>query len=383
MRKIVIIGWYGTETIGDRAILAGLFDLLRESSAAGGFEVALGSMYPFFTRRTLSEDLPFLRLCAGNPQLDVTLFDVQQPQELDAAIRRCDALVMGGGPLMGFPSLFMVEYAFARARRLGKRTLVLGCGVGPMRRRIYEQSLLGIIRRADATVLRDETSRLEYERIAGSAATRCASAIDPAVFAALRYVAANPTPGKEDLAVACLRDFPEEYKMRRQIDAQAINRAVADAVRRLCAGRKTLLLPMHCFGVGDDDRCFLNRLCREAANPAMAVQNDPLTLCQTMEQLRRARLCIGMRFHSVVLQTVLNGRNLVLDYTDPATGKIGSFLRQLGLEDRYRRRYFALQGGVVPDLLLPGELEEDPVEVSTAALTRYRAVYLDALNTLT
>lgn len=26
--KITIIGWYGTETIGDRAILAGLFSFL-------------------------------------------------------------------------------------------------------------------------------------------------------------------------------------------------------------------------------------------------------------------------------------------------------------------------------------------------------------------
>ena len=374
MRKIAIIGWYGTETIGDRAILAGLLSLFGESFT-DGFEVSLGSMYPFYTRRTLSEDLPFLRLCAGNPQLDVPIFDVQKPQELNAAIRRCDLLVMGGGPLMGMPSLFMVEYAFARARKLGKRTLVLGCGVGPMRRKIYERSLVNIVRRADATVFRDEASRAEYERISGRE-SRCKSAIDPAVFAAIRYAQSCAAPEKDDAVVACLRSFPEEYRVGRHVSAQAVNCAVKDAVSRLCAGRKTLLLPMHCFGVGGDDRYFLNRLCRELQNPGVTVQNEPLTLCQTLERFRCADLCIGMRFHAVVLQTVLNGRNLILDYTDPAKGKIAGFIRQAGGEACYRSRYMALQDLAAP----PPTPDSCTFTPDPNRINHYKNLYLTMVN---
>ncbi|MDR0567334.1 MAG: polysaccharide pyruvyl transferase family protein [Prevotellaceae bacterium] len=375
MARIAIVGWYGTETTGDRAILAGLLSLFGESFT-DGFEVSLGSMYPFYTRRTQSEDLPFLRLCAGNPQLDVPIFDVQKPQELNAAIRRCDLLVMGGGPLMGMPSLFMVEYAFARARQLRRRTLVLGCGVGPMRRKIYERSLAAILRAADGCILRDRLSLDECTRIAGAAAAAATAAIDPAVFAAIRYAQASPAPEKDDAVVACLRSFPEEYSVGRHVSAQAVNCAVKDAVSRLCAGRKTLLLPMHCFGVGGDDRYFLNHLCRELQNPGVTVQNEPLTLCQTLERFRCADLCIGMRFHAVVLQTVLNGRNLILDYTDPAKGKIAGFIRQIGGEERYRSRYMALQESPAA----PPRFDGEPFVLDAAVVTRYRETYLDALS---
>ena len=43
--KITIIGWYGTETIGDRAILAGLISIFNQ--AYDEFEVKLGSLNPF------------------------------------------------------------------------------------------------------------------------------------------------------------------------------------------------------------------------------------------------------------------------------------------------------------------------------------------------
>ena len=42
MTKIVIIGWYGTETIGDRAILAGLLHLFAETYSS--LEVSIGSL---------------------------------------------------------------------------------------------------------------------------------------------------------------------------------------------------------------------------------------------------------------------------------------------------------------------------------------------------
>jgi polysaccharide pyruvyl transferase WcaK-like protein len=54
--NITIIGWYGTETVGDRGILAGILDIINISEVDNIF---LGSLYPFFTERTLSEDYYF------------------------------------------------------------------------------------------------------------------------------------------------------------------------------------------------------------------------------------------------------------------------------------------------------------------------------------
>ncbi len=53
-KQIVITGWYGTETVGDKAILAQIMERYR---AEYGPDVALtiSSIHPFVTRRTLYE----------------------------------------------------------------------------------------------------------------------------------------------------------------------------------------------------------------------------------------------------------------------------------------------------------------------------------------
>ena len=57
MKTIMIIGWYGTETIGDRAILASLFKNLFELNK--NIKLIIGSIYPFHTQLTLIEDNNF------------------------------------------------------------------------------------------------------------------------------------------------------------------------------------------------------------------------------------------------------------------------------------------------------------------------------------
>ena len=60
-----------------------------------------------------------------------------------------------------------------------------------------------------------------------------------------------------------------------------------------------------------------------------------------MNIYRNACLCIGMRFHAVLMQTILNGNNIILDYTDPKRGKIIELMRQLDIEDVYKDRYLS------------------------------------------
>ena len=73
------------------------------------------------------------------------------------------------------------------------------------------------------------------------------------------------------------------------------------------------------------------------------VQNEPLSLSETMLSFYRAELNIGMRFHSVVLQTILNGNNIILDYTEPNKGKIYGFLKDIDEINFYKDRYWVLQ----------------------------------------
>ena len=345
MVKIAIIGWYGTETIGDRAILAGILSILNK--VYGVYDVKLGSIYPFFTERTLLEDSEFYRKCANNGIGELYLFDSQNSEVLDAVIKWCDILVMGGGPLMGMWSLYMIEYAFAKAKRLRKHTLVLGCGVGPMIAKRYERSLIHIIGKADITIFRDEISVREYRRIAGKHSKEVLSSIDPAVFAAQRYKSLHAiSEKKKDMnIVACVRDFPMEYRINDEINGKEINEKVFQILmdRKVKSGKRLLFLPMHYFTIGGDDRRWMNKLKYRIDDEDVVVQNTPLSLEGTLQILAESSECVGMRFHSIVLQTILNGNNIVLNYTHPDKGKIVGFLKQIGAYESYQKSFINLQ----------------------------------------
>ncbi len=376
MVKITVIGWYGTETIGDRAIFAGLLSLFSQTYQE--YEIKWGSIYPFFTERTLQEDYVFYNYCAKR-EVKIEIFDTQNKRALDQAIKSSDILVMGGGPLMGIPSMFMVEYAFAKAKKLNKTTMVLGCGVGPMRRKLYERSLVNIIAKSDVTVFRDETSLLEYQRI--SKQTKGVSVIDPAVFASAVFKNSDfNCIEKQDVIVASIREFPEEYKVSSDIDSENINTAIIKKLSSLHegGGMPMLLLPMHYFEIGGDDRKFLNQICFQLNNPDITVQNVPLSLVETMQKFSSARICIGMRFHSVVLQTLLNGNNMILDYTDPKTGKIGNFIRQIGATDHYKDSYVNLQIENKTEMILP----EKVFVLDKSFISKAMKTYKDAMNNL-
>ena len=94
--KITIIGWYGTETIGDRAILAGVFSVCNKTVTEHN-EYKLGAIYPFFTERTLQEDKKFLKRYANIEESDLTIFSSKNKSELENAIKWCDVVLRAFG----------------------------------------------------------------------------------------------------------------------------------------------------------------------------------------------------------------------------------------------------------------------------------------------
>lgn len=371
MVRLAILGWYGTETLGDRAILAGLLSLLADLGEE--VEIDLGSIHPFLTERTLLEDEAFLRSCLRRDPLPLRLFNSRNRRELDAVLRRCDAVAVGGGPLMDVYEMFMVEYAFAKAKTLRKRTLLLGCGVGPLHFRSCAHSLAHIATRSDLSIFRDVASLDLCARLAGRAIGK--ALVDPAAFAAEHFLQTAPPPPPATSTVACLRAFPWKHVG----DAPAIHRRLSDfllAHLRL-SDRPLLLLPMHYFDVGNDDRDFLNPLAFAWRDPRVTVQNNPLTLEETLRTFRAAPECVGMRFHSVLLQTLLNGRNIVLDYSEPQVGKTEGFLRQIGATEYFAGAYANLCRSDDLSRLRP---PSPPFPLPSQRLAAFRREYLDELK---
>lgn len=343
--KITIIGWYGTETIGDRAILAGLVSLFNQTY--NEFEIKLGSLHPFFTERTINEDYGFYKEIIQK-DIKIEIFNSRDSKALLQAIKISDLVAMGGGPLMDLDELFMIEYAFKKAKRLGISTALLGCGIGPLFYKKYRKSVLNISLYSDITILRDNKSKDNLEEIYKEFnkpfdASLVNTSYDPAVECTLRFNALYKKLSKEYIAVN-LREFPLEYN--KQSDSKNINQALKEFIEILAekyVDKEIRLIPMHYFYIGDDDRVFLNHIKFEVEKENVSVQNENLTLKETIEVYRNADFNIGMRFHSVVLQTIASGKNYVLDYTEPKKGKIIGFLSDIDEKGFFKSRYISLQ----------------------------------------
>jgi len=344
--RITVIGWYGTETIGDRAILAGLFSFFKK--AYGDCEIQIGSLYPFYSERMLNEDFSFWKQIVGD-NLKVTQFNSKRSKELKLAIKNSDLLVMGGGPLMHIDELFMVDYAFKKAKRLGVKTALLGCGVGPLFPKKSKKAVLRIAQNADLMILRDSKSKdnllgINSEFNGKLGEKNIFTSLDPAVECAMLFQSFNKTK-KEDFIAVNLREFPVDYSKQEQ--SKRINENLFKYIKDLAIkypNETIKLIPMHYFHVGNDDRLFLNDIKLELEDISnVSVQDSIITLEETMQTFANAKLCIGMRFHSVVLQTIVNGNNYVLDYTEPKIGKISGFIGDVDNSGFYNERYTSLQ----------------------------------------
>lgn len=111
--NIIIVGWYGTETIGDRAILNGIVQVFRCMDR--NVRIEIGSLWPFFTERTLLEDY-------GNYQKNIRCFDVKDKRKVREKIDLCDYVVFGGGPIMdGITHLELMAEIFLYGQKKEKK----------------------------------------------------------------------------------------------------------------------------------------------------------------------------------------------------------------------------------------------------------------------
>ena len=345
MYKVTIIGWYGTETIGDRAILAGIIRILFQS--ANDVELQIGALYPVLSQRTLLEDYDFYKICAGK-DFAVTIFDSTKVKQLNRSIKWCNVLLVGGGPLMDLDGISMLDYALRYAHSLKKRTMLLGCGWGPLNVPFFISCAHRLIRNADVILMRDEFS-VEQSRCSLPQALknkRMKGLIDPAFFAAKKFIDNKNQYCREENRISInLRDmfYDLHYVTSEFRKVFAIQKNIVKKMATRYRDNEILLIPMHTFHIGGDDRYILNQIAWELKLDNITVQNNPLSLKETMEVYYHSCLCVGMRFHSIVLQTMVNGKNYILDYTDPHKGKIISMMQQLHLKSFYKDRYLSLQ----------------------------------------
>jgi len=331
--RVFVCGWYGTETLGDRAILAGIIKILNNTF--GESKIIIGSLYPFLTKRTLIEDIDIYKNIG--PEVSIEYIDVNNIKHLNSTIETSDIIIFGGGPIMDLLELEIIRYIFIRAKKINKKTVIMGCGMGPLYKKQFKKTAADILKHSDLTIFRDKNSVYTAHEIYKKEEDKYTYSHDPAILAVGEYIFNHPQKQADSTIAINLRYFQNiGFDTMEYLEEQKLLKMLEIISYYF---KRVVLVPMHTFGIGGDDRLYLTKIRNKIKNDNIEIIHKPLNLYQLFKLFADSSACVGMRYHSIVFQTLLNGNNYILDYTELNKGKISSFLSLIDKNEFYKNRY--------------------------------------------
>jgi len=327
--RLLICGWYGTETLGDKAILGGAILAARKQIPDLIIDVA--SLEPYLTKETARQmpDLKIDRVLSFGESLAAIMAGeygiVAVVGPLMSSIRRC---------------VHLFEL-FAAAKISGTKAVVAGCGVGPIQVIHRNASIKHILELADEVVLRDSASAERARTVLG-VERKCDSVPDAAFLWIRKQM---PLSSKRDSRriLLGLRDWPlEEFAMGMDnTEAAAIKTRYESELGemfreliRLDSSLQIVPFCMHKYVIGGDDRKFYRRLLAEFPEILSRLDQRHRTPAEDLEFFGSSRAVVAMRFHSVVFSLATETPFLAVDYT--RGGKIAGLLNDVGAPERMR-----------------------------------------------
>lgn len=323
-KKVIITGWYGTETNGDKGIIGELLYFLKACSPDIQFLIT-----------TIQEDISLqtnLELELLHNAHLVPLSDAANASLIDS----CDAVVMGGGPLMESASLAPIAKMFEIADALGKAKIVFGCGIGPIHTPTSESHIKTIIELADQGFVRDAASLELGKTLVPD--LKFEVACDPALAFVRRWYLKNKakvTP--KEGALACLvRSNTNEFSPDASVqELHKLNQQTANTLASIVndapdnSFSDIHLLQMNAPHVGGDDRLF-NRLMATAVKDQdkVVMFRNYMDIEEQMTELAQCDFSLAMRFHGHVFCIAMEIPFLSIDYTGKG-GKVESLVKRI------------------------------------------------------
>lgn len=305
---LLLTGWYGTETVGDQAILAGLLELISQSYDG---PVAVASLEPFVTHRTLE-------LLDRSSQVETLTYGGARDLVEQGAVR---AVAMAGGPLMGtIQEILDLGELHAAASRRAVPTGLLGSGVGPigkgLRRRILVDLLLG----STVVMLRDGRSADMAHKLTGRRFEVCG---DPALVWLYNSTdgadrqKAEITNGESPPVGLAIRDWPlHEYGQGLVTSASrdSLEHELDLFVSSNLDRYDFQPINMGVVPIGGDDRRVQRRLLGPGVSSETRLTSYP-TPDSILATVSRCQAVVAMRFHASLFSLAAGTPVVAIDYT--------------------------------------------------------------------
>ena len=323
--RILIVGWYGTETLGDKAILYSIISELI-NVGLGSHQIVVASIEPYITEFTLKE---------FKPVSECSVISLSKA-ELMAKDGQFNQVIFGGGPIMSsIGYLCNIASIFKIVKKSGGQTIIWGCGLGPIRnlRRDFLNKLAikQILRTADQCVFRDKKSLEIAKELAGNSIEKNSNiALDPA----FHWVKSHARKIEKSCNIGfAIRSLPiSEYFTDLNGDPSQLtknfNSVILTLMQQHAEKDSVYLQCMHRLPCGGDDRLYyLDLLGDNIKKFDFSIEHrSPLEDISALSGLNRL---YGMRFHSVVFAIALGIPVIPIDYTNG--GKINSLCKLLDI----------------------------------------------------
>jgi polysaccharide pyruvyl transferase WcaK-like protein len=325
-KTVLITGWYGTETQGDKAILGEVLHFVK--SASPNCKIILTTLHNAISEQTKLE----LRDLDG-----VELVKLEEAH-LPFVISQTDAVIVGGGPLMESPSMKDIGNIFLEAFRQNKSRIIFGCGIGPIYSSEVERVTRYLLSVCNAGFVRDKESYDFANKLFPNHSLKFAC--DPAIAYVSRWRKENKivySPNGQHIIATLLRantnEFsPESNPEKLRISNELLAQKVAISLDSIAinTGASYALLHMNAPWVGGDDRIYNRILASQLATTTkINLVREYLTFEEHMEALSHCNSALAMRYHGHIFCMAMGIPFLSLDYTGKS-GKVSSLVNRIG-----------------------------------------------------
>ncbi|MBO8127076.1 MAG: polysaccharide pyruvyl transferase CsaB [Firmicutes bacterium] len=298
--KVLLLGYFGYGNYGDEWSLQAVSSAVSRCLPNG--EVTVVSADPEYTRRL-----------HGLPAVGRGFSSLRN------AVSGCDLLVAGGGSLLqdatSLHSLLFYLAIIGYAQRKGKKVVLWGQGLGPLKRRVSRQLTVKILNGVDLITLRDSASWRLLTEI-GVTRPEIHLAADPVFGADLPEISAK----REPVITVVLRDWPSLAPSRWLPP-------LAQAVSTL-AMEKGLKVQVYSFQAERDRpiACSFQELLAYAGLECV-VHYGWQSLEAPFYTFAKSRLVVAQRYHALALAALAGTPSLALAY-DP---KVVALAGELGI----------------------------------------------------
>jgi polysaccharide pyruvyl transferase CsaB len=314
-------GYYGFKNAGDEAILQAVYQNIK--GIRSDISITVLSSDPEDTKSRYSCDA-------------VNRFSIFR---VLSAIKRCDALVSGGGSLLqdftSTRSLLYYLFIIRAAKWMGKKVMIYANGIGPVRKKTNRRRVKRVVNRTDVVTLRDPASAEELRSI-GVTRDDIRVTADP-VFTlrrptreeSQRILEKYEIPQNPYITIS-IRDWPGMG------DFCNLIASVCDSVYEQ-TGRNIVFVSMQ----SDKDAGISQKASSMMKNPSYII-NGRLTTEELMGIIGASDIVLAMRLHALIFAARMNVpfAGIVYDpkvagYTEamsmPTAGTVGDLERDKAL----------------------------------------------------